>query len=255
MLLKDRTGIVFGVANKRSLATACAQAVSDHGARLIITYQGERLERTVRDLADVLPNESIAVPCDVGDEASLDRAFETIGEHMPRVDFAIHSIAFANREELDGRFADTSRGGWRTALEISAYSLTALARRLEPLMTEGGSVVTMSYLGGERVLPHYNVMGPAKAALESSVRYLASDLGPKGIRVNAVSAGPIRTLAASGIPGFGQMLDQVKERAPLRRNTTPGEVADAALFLVSRLSRGITGTTLYVDSGYHAMAI
>ena len=167
----------------------------------------------------------------------------------------MHSIAFAPREELDGRFADTTRTGWNTALEISAYSFTAIARRIDPLMPNGGSLVTMSYFGGEKVMPHYNVMGPAKAALESSVRYLAADLGPHSIRVNAISAGPLRTLAASGVAGFSQFLDIAREKSPLRRNTSPDEVGDATVFLASDLSRGITGTTLWVDCGYHIMAL
>jgi len=255
MLLQGKSGVVFGVANKRSIAFACAQSASEHGARLILTYQGERLEKTVRELAEGLPNEAIALPCDVSSEAALDEAFARIRDHMSEVDFGVHSIAFAPREELEGRFVDTTRSGWTTTLDVSAYSLTTITRRLEPLMAKGGSLVTMTYFGGEKVMPHYNVMGPAKAALESSVRYLASDLGPQGIRVNAISAGPIRTLAASGISGFSQFLDIARENSPLRRNTSPSEVGDAAVFLVSDMSRGITGTTLWVDSGYHIMAL
>jgi len=255
MLLRDKSGIVFGVANKRSIAYACAKSASSHGARLILTYQNERLEKGTRQLAESLPNEAIALPCDVGDDEHLDAAFATIADHMPRVDVAVHSIAFAKREELEGRFVETSRDGWRVALDVSAYSLAALAKRLEPLMPSGGSLVTMSYLGGLRVMPHYNVMGPAKAALESTVRYLAADLGPRGIRVNAVSAGPIRTLAASGIAGFSRILDVAKEKNPLQRNVTADEVGDATLFLLSGLSSGVTGTTLWVDGGYHIQAL
>lgn len=255
MLLQDKSGIIFGVANKRSIAYACAQSASAQGARLILTYQGERLGKTVEALAEALPNEAIAIPCDVADEASVDEAFERIAEFVPDPDFGVHSIAFAPREELEGRFVDTTRDGWAKALDVSAYSMTTIARRMEPLMTKGGSLVTMTYFGSEKVMPHYNVMGPAKAALESSVRYLASDLGPSGIRVNAVSAGPIRTLAASGVSGFQQFLEIAKANSPLRRNTEPAEVGDATVFLVSDMSRGITGTTMWVDSGYHIMAV
>jgi enoyl-[acyl-carrier protein] reductase I len=255
MLLQDKSGIIFGVANKRSIAFGCARSASEQGARLILTYQNERLEAGTRQLADSLPNEAITMKCDVGSEASLDEAFAEIQEHMPVVDFGVHSIAYADRDELAGRYSKTSRDGWAKALEVSAFSFTAVAHRLEPLMTNGGSLVTMTYFGSEKVLPHYNVMGPAKAALECSVRYLAADLGPRGIRVNAVSAGAIRTLAASGVAGFSQFLDIAKEKAPLGRNTTPSEVGDATVFLISDLSRGVTGTTLWVDGGYHIMAL
>lgn len=255
MLLQGRSGVILGVANKRSIAYACAKAASAQGARLILTYQNERLAETVGKLAAELPNEALALACDVSQDESLEQAVAAIGEHMPRLDFAVHSVAYARREELEGRFADTTREGWRTALEISAFSFADTSRRLAPLMSEGGSLVTMSYLGADRVMPHYNVMGPAKAALQACVRYLASDLGPQGVRVNAVSAGPIRTLAASGISGFGQMLDLARERSPLRRNVTADEVADATVFLLSDLSRGVTGTVLWVDGGYHVMAV
>ena len=255
MLLQGKSGIVFGVANKRSIAYACAQSASAQGATLILTYQNERVEKTVKELADNLPNEAIAIPCDVGTEAGLDAAFEQIADHMPNPHFGVHSIAFAPREELEGRFCDTTRDGWNTALDVSAYSFTSLARRMEPLMTEGGSLVTMTYFGSEKVMPHYNVMGPAKAALVASVRYLAADMGPNNIRINAVSAGPIRTLAASGVSGFSQFLDIAREKAPLRRNTSRDEVGDATVFLVSDLSRGVTGTTLWVDCGYQIMAL
>ncbi len=255
MLLKDKSGVVFGVANKRSIAYACARSASAQGARLILTYQNERLEKATKELADALPNEAIALECDVSDEAALDGAFAQIADHMPQVDFGVHSIAFAPREELEGRFTDTTRAGWTKALDVSAYSMTAITRRMEALMPEGGSLVTMTYFGSEKVMPRYNVMGPAKAALEASVRYLAADLGPKGIRVNAISAGPIRTLAASGVSGFSQFLDIAKEKSPLRRNTSADEVGDAVVFLASPLSRGITGTTMWVDCGYHIMAL
>jgi enoyl-[acyl-carrier protein] reductase I len=256
MLLQGKTGIILGIANKRSIAYACARAASAAGATLILTYQNERLRRGVEILAEGLPGEAVVVECDVSDDDSLERAFTEVAEHAPQLDFILHSVAFANRDELVGRFSDTTREGWRTALDVSAYSLAAVARVAEPLMVEhGGSIVTMSYLGGQRVLPHYNVMGPAKAALESTVRYLAADLGPHGVRVNAVSAGPIRTLAASGISGFAEMLDMVAERSPLRRNATANEVADSTLFLLSDLSRAVTGSVLWVDCGYHIMAV
>lgn len=255
MLLQGKSGVVLGVANKRSIAYACAAAAAREGARLLLTYQNERLAEGVRELAATLPGEALTAPCDVSDDALLDQAVARMGELLPRIDFAIHSVAFARREELEGPFSATTREGWATALDVSSYSLVALARRLAPFMQDGGSLVTMSYLGGERVMPSYNVMGPAKAALESAVRYLAADLGPSGIRVNAVSAGPLRTLAAAGISGFGQMLDLAKARSPLRRNATQEEVADATLFLLSDLARAVTGTTLFVDCGYHIMAV
>ena len=255
MLLEGRTGIVFGVANKRSIAYACARSAAAQGARLILTYQGERLAEGVADLAAALPGPATALACDVSSDAQLDTAFAAIAETMPKVDFAIHSVAFADRHDLEGGFVATSREGFAKALDISTYSFTAIARRLAPLMPEGGSLVTMSYLGGERVVPHYNVMGPAKAALESSARYLALDLGPQNIRVNVVSAGPIRTLAASGIGDFNKMLEIGKARSPLQRNVLADEVGDATVFLVSDLARGITGQTLYVDAGFHITAL
>lgn len=255
MLLQGKSGLILGVANKRSIAHACAQALSAQGANLVLTYQNERLAKGVDGLAEGLPGEASTIECDVADDASLETCFGQLGERLDQLDFVIHSVAFAQREELEGRFVATSRDGWRTALDVSAYSLAAVSRHAEGLMHDGGSIVTMSYLGGERVMPHYNVMGPAKAALESTVRYLASDLGPHGIRVNALSAGPIRTLAAAGISGFSQILDVSASKSPLRRNATTDEVADAALFLCSDMSRAVTGTTLWVDCGYHIMAV
>jgi len=254
-LLAGRQGIVFGVANKRSIAYACARAASEQGARLILTYQGERLREGVEELAAALPGEALALPCDVSSDAALDAAMAAIAEQAPRLDFAVHSIAFAEKAELEGEFLDTSRAGFLKAHEISTYSLIALAQRLAPLMNEGGSLVTMSYLGGERVVPHYNVMGVAKAALESAVRYLAYDLGPRGLRVNAVSAGPIRTLAAAGIANFSDMLEIGRTRSPLRRNVEASEVGDATVFLCSELARGITGSVLFVDAGFHCTAL
>ncbi len=253
-LLQGKAGIVFGVANKRSIAFACAQSAAAQGARLVLTYQGERLREGVEQLAASLPGGAVALACDVGSDAGIDRFFgelPLLKPALPRIDFAVHSIAFAPKEELEGPFVDTSRAGFQQAHEISCYSFTALARRLAPLMTAGGSLVTMTYLGGDRVVPHYNVMGLAKASLEASVRYLAADLGPAGIRVNAVSAGPIRTLAAAGISDFASILEIAKARAPLRRNVDAAEVGDATTFLLSDLSRGVTGGVLFVDGGFN----
>jgi len=245
----------MGVANDRSIAWGIAQAVAREGARLAVTYQGERLEENVRELAGGLANPLI-LPCDVSKDADIDALAERVRVAFGGLDFVIHAVAFALREELDGEFLNTSRDGYRIAQDISSYSLTALARRMAPLMEgRGGSLVTLSYLGGERVVPHYNVMGVAKAALECSVRYLAADLGPKGIRVNAISAGPIKTLAAAGVHGLSKMLEYHRNHAPLRKNTEQEEVGDAALFLVSRLSRGITGEVIHVDGGFHVMAM
>lgn len=255
MLLENKNGIIFGVANKRSIAYGCAQAASAAGARLILTYQGDRLEKSAKQLAEALPNEAIALPCDVGSDEAIDACFAQVREHFDTLHFGVHSIAYADRAELDGMFLDTSRAGFARALEISSWSMAGLTQRIVPMMTEGGSLVTMSYMGAEKVVPHYNVMGPAKAALEASVRYLAYDLGPKDIRVNAISAGPVRTLAAAGIAGFNQMLDVMKDRSPLKRNTNIAEVADATVFLLSDMSRGITGTTLHVDSGYNITSL
>lgn len=252
-ILDGKTGIVFGVANKRSLAWACAQSLSRAGMRLALTYVGERMEKTVRELAAELPD-SIVLPCDVTQPETIDQVFETLRETFGALDTVVHAIAFAKREELEGDFYNTSREGYMLAHEVSAYSLTAIARRALPLM-EGrqGSLVTLTYIGGLRVVPNYNVMGIAKAALEASVRYLAHDLGPRGIRVNAISAGPVRTLSASGVSGFTRMLDQIAAVAPLRRNITAEEVGDACLFLSGPHARGITGTILYVDAGYNIM--
>ncbi len=255
MLLEGKTGLILGVANKRSLAWAIAQAVAREGARLALTFQGERLEENVRALAAGL-DRPLILPCDVARDEDLDGVAQAIKGELGSLDFVIHAVAFALREELDGRFVDTSRAGYHLAQDISSYSLVALARRVAPLMAgREGSIVTLSYLGGERVVPNYNVMGVAKAALEMSVRYLAADLGPLGIRVNAVSAGPVRTLAASGVHGLSRLLEFHREHAPLRKNTEQDEVGDAALFLASRLSRGITGEVLHVDNGFHVLGL
>jgi enoyl-[acyl-carrier protein] reductase I len=255
MLLQGKTGLILGIANKRSLAWGIAQSVSREGARLAVTYQGERLEENVRELAAGL-DRPVILPCDVSRDEDLETLAASVKNELGGLDFVVHAVAYALREELDGDFVNTSREGYRMAQDISSYSLTALVRRTAPLMEgRGGSVVTLTYLGGERVVPHYNVMGVAKAALECSVRYLAADLGPKGIRVNAISAGPIKTIAASGVHGISKMLEYHRAQAPLRKNTEQEEVGDAALFLVSRLSRGITGEVLHVDGGFHVMGM
>ncbi len=256
-LLAGRSALVVGVANKRSISWAIADALRQHGARVALTYQGERVERDVRKLAETLGDDTPVLPLDVTDGDQIAAATSEAAETLGGLDILVHGVAFAPAEDLAGRFADTSRDGWSTALDISAYSLVELARHAEPLMNEGGngSIMTLSYLGGVRATPGYNVMGPAKAALESSVRYLAWDLGEAAIRVNAISAGPVRTLAARGISGFSTMADSIAERAPLRRGIEATDVAGAAVFLASDLSRGVTGTTLYVDAGYHAMGL
>jgi enoyl-[acyl-carrier protein] reductase I len=246
---------VFGVANKRSIAWACARSLSDAGMRLCLTYAGERLEESVRELAAELPR-SVVLPCDVTVPEQIDGVFARLQGEFGGLDTIVHAIAFAKREELEGDFFHTSKAGYMLAHEVSAYSLTEITRKALPLM-EGreGSIVTLTYIGSERVIKNYNVMGIAKAALEASVRYLAADLGPRKIRVNAISAGPIRTLSSSGVSGFTQMLDYIAEHAPLRRNVTADEVGDACLFLVGPHSRGITGSIVYVDAGYHVMGV
>jgi enoyl-[acyl-carrier protein] reductase I len=253
--LEGKTGVVLGVANKRSIAWACARALHEQGMRLAFTYAGERMEKGVQALAEELPG-SIVLPCDVTKPAEIDAAFAAIREAFGFLDAVVHGVAFAKREELIGDFYHTSRDGYMIAHEVSAYSLTAVARRALPLM-EGrtGSIVTLTYIGSERVIQNYNVMGIAKAALEASVRYLAHDLGPRGIRVNAISAGPIRTLSAAGIAGFNEILDHIASRAPLRRNISAEEVGATCAFLAGPMSSGITGSTIYVDAGYHIMGI
>ena len=254
--LADRVGLVIGVANKRSISWAIARAAGEQGARLVVTHQNERLEENVRDLADAL-SDPLILPCDVTDAAQVDRLFAAIDERYGRLDFLVHGVAFADRVDLERPFVETSREGFLKALDISAYSLVSLTRRAVPLMEKagGGSVLTLSYLGADRVFPNYNVMGVAKAALEASVRYLAADLGPKNIRVNAISAGPIKTLAASGISGFSNILQVYRDRAPLRRTVETSEVGDAAVFLLGPAGRAITGEVLMVDGGFHAMGI
>jgi enoyl-[acyl-carrier protein] reductase I len=254
MMLEGKRGLVLGVANKRSIAWGIAQAVAGAGARLALTYQGERLEENVRELAATL-KDPLVLPCDVSKDEDLARLAADVAKEFGALDFVVHAVAYALREELDGEFVNTSREGYRVAQDISSYSLTALAKVTVPLMAQGGSIITLSYLGGERVVPNYNVMGVAKAALEMSMRYLASDLGPKGIRVNAISAGPIKTIASSGVHGISKMLEYHREHAPLRKNTEQAEVGDVALFLVSPLSRGVTGEVIHVDGGFHVMGM
>ncbi len=253
MLLEGKQGLVLGVANRRSIAWAIAQALAGEGAQLAFTYQGERLKEGVQDLVSSLDQEPLLLPCDVTRDDELDAVFAAVGERFGGLDILIHSLAYAAKEDLEGRFVDTRRENFSLALDISAYSLTACVRRAEPLMERrgGGAVLTMTYLGGERAVPNYNVMGVAKAALDASVRYLAYELGPKRIRVNAISAGPIRTLAARSIAGFTTMEAIMEQRAPLHRNIEAGEVGQAALFLCSPMASAITGEILFVDAGYH----
>ena len=253
-MLENKVGMIFGVANKRSIAWACATACAEHGAKMAFTYQGERLKENVEKLAGEL-NDSLIVPCDVTNQAEVDTAFKAVEEKYGRLDFLVHSIAFAPREALEGEFITTTREAFLTALEISAFSLTQVSLAAAPLMKDGGSIVTMSYYGAEKVVMNYNVMGVAKAALESSTRYLAADLGKNNIRVNAISAGPINTLSARGVKNMGTLLNYVGEKSPLKRNVTAAEVGNTALFLVSDLASGITGETIYVDCGYNIMGI
>jgi enoyl-[acyl-carrier protein] reductase I len=253
-MLENKVGMIFGVANKRSIAWACAEACAAQGAKLAFTYQGERLKENVEKLAGELPD-SLVVPCDVTDQSAVDAAFQSVGSKYGKLDFLIHSIAFAPKEALEGEFVTTTREAFRTALEISAFSLTQVALAAAPLMKDGGSIVTMSYYGAEKVVMNYNVMGVAKAALEASARYLAADLGKNNIRVNAISAGPINTLSARGVKGMGSLLSYVGDKSPLRRNVSAAEVGSTALFLVSDMSSGITGETIYVDCGYNIMGI
>jgi enoyl-[acyl-carrier protein] reductase I len=252
-ILTNKTGLIVGVANKRSISWAIATAAAAAGARLAITYQGERLEENVRELASSL-TDPLVLPCDVTDDSQIAAMFAGIEREFCGLDFLVHGAAFAPRAELSAPFVQTSRDGFRLSLDISAYSLIALARGALPLMERrgGGSILTLTYLGSERVFQNYNVMGVAKAALEACVRYLAADLGPKGIRVNAISAGPIKTLAAAGIAGFSSILQQYRERAPLRRTVETDEVADAAVFLLGSAGRAVTAEVLMVDAGYHA---
>ncbi len=254
-MLENRFGIIFGVANKRSIAWATAQALHEAGAGLAFTYQGERLKENVESLTSSEMPGSLVLPCDVTKAEEVAETFERLKEKFGKLDFLVHSIAFAPREALEGEYLATTRDAFLTALDISAYSLAQLARAAAPLMTEGGSIVTMTYYGAEKVVSGYNVMGVAKAALEASVRYLAADLGPRNIRINAISAGPIQTLSARGVSGLSTMMKHHAERAPLRRNVEAREVGNTALFLCSPLSSGITGEVIHVDCGFNIMGI
>ena len=252
---EGKRGLVLGVANRRSIAWAIARRLADEGAALAFTYQGERIERSVRELAATVES-PLVTACDVRSDDDVARVFAEVGDAFDgSLDLLVHSVAYAAAEDLEGRFTDTPRDRFWLALDVSAYSLVSCARAAEPLMPAGGSILTMTYLGGERAVPHYNVMGVAKAALDASVRYLAWDLGARGVRVNAVSAGPVRTLAARSIAGFPTMEAIVEERAPLRRQIEAGDVGAAAAYLLSDDAANVTGTTLYVDSGYHAMGM
>jgi len=254
---EGKRGLILGVANRRSIAWAIAQRLAAGGAQLAFTYQGERIEKNVRDLAETVSS-PLVTELDVRSDDEIERVFREVGETFEGgLDLLVHSVAFADARDLEGRFTDTPRDRFWMALDVSAYSLVACARAAEPLMEAGGggSILTMTYLGGERAVPHYNVMGVAKATLDASVRYLASDLGAKDIRVNAVSAGPVRTLAARSIAGFPTMEAIVEERAPLKRNIDAEDVGAAAAFLLSDDAKNVTGTTFYVDSGYHAMGM
>ena len=249
-MLEGKKGAIFGVANKNSLAWHIAEQAHRHGAELVFGVANERFAERAMALAQRCGSPDPVI-CDVSSEDSIAQAMRQVGEHMPKLDFLVHAIAFANKEDLEGRFVETSRTGYLMAQDISSYSLTALVRAAEPLLHPGSSVLTLSYLGAVRAVPSYNVMGVAKAALEASVRYLAADLGPSGIRVNAISAGPIKTLSSAGIRGLKEKLHLQEERAPLRRNVTGEDVGKAAAFLLSDLASGVTGDVLYVDCGYH----
>jgi enoyl-[acyl-carrier protein] reductase I len=252
--MAGKRGLVMGVANERSIAWGIAAQAHAHGAELAFTYQGEALAKRVKPLAESVGSD-IVLQCDVTDDASVDEVFRTLEEKWGSIDFVVHAIAYADKEELKGRYVNTSREGFLRSLDISCYSFTAVAQRAVPLMTDGGSLLTLTYYGAEQVMPHYNVMGVAKAALESSVRYLAADLGAQGIRVNAISAGPIKTLAASGIGDFRHILKWNEYNSPLRRNVTIEQVGGAGLYLLSDLSNGVTGEIHHVDSGYHVVGM
>jgi enoyl-[acyl-carrier protein] reductase I len=254
-LLAGKTGIVFGVANKRSIAWAIAQAWHKAGAKLAFTYQGERLKDNVEELAGTFGADTLILPCDVTRDEDIANVFKAVAEKFNKLDLLLHSVAYAPKEALEGEFVNTNREAFRVAHDVSAYSLVALARSAAPLMTDGGSIVAMSYYGAEKVVPHYNVMGVAKAALEASTRYLAYDLGPKKIRVNCISAGPVNTLAARGISGFMEMLKHYETHAPLKRNVTPDELGATGAFLASDGAAAITGQVLYVDAGYQIMGM
>lgn len=252
-MLEGKAGIVFGVANKRSIAWSIAEAWHKAGARLALTYQGERLQRNVAELAESFGSNAPLYPCDVTRDEEIQNVFRSLTRDFGKIHLVLHSVAFAPKEALEGRFVDTTREAFGVAHDVSAYSLVAISRAALPLMTEGGSMVTLTYYGSEKVIPRYNVMGVAKASLEAAVRYLAHDLGPHNIRVNAISAGPMNTLAARGIRGFGSMLKRHAEHAPLKRNVQPKELGSTGLYLGSDLSAGVTGEVIYVDCGYNVM--
>jgi enoyl-[acyl-carrier protein] reductase I len=254
-MLAGKIGLVFGVANKRSIAWAIAQAWHRAGATLAFTYQGERLKENVEELVSTFGSDTLLIPCDVTRDEEIHRVFEQVKQRFGKLHLLLHSIAFAPREALEGDFLSTSRDAFRVAHDVSAYSLVALSRQAAPLMTDGGSILSMTYYGSEKVVPRYNVMGVAKAALEASTRYLAYDLGPKGIRVNCISAGPVNTVAARGIAGFMEMLKRYEERAPLKRNVLPDELGATGVFLASDGGAAITGQVIYVDCGYQIMGM
>lgn len=253
-LLEGKRGIITGVANERSIAWGCAQACAEQGAELMFTYLGDAQEKRVRKLLETLPG-AACFPCDVTKDEEIAAFFGEVKSQWDSLDFLIHSIAFADREDLSGRFLDTSRSNYHMAIDISAYSLLGLAREAAPLMRNGGSIVAMTYYGSEKVMPHYNIMGVAKATLETTAKYLASDLGPSNIRVNCVSAGPVRTLSSAAIPGFKKMLRTTANNAPLRRNISHAEVANSTVYLLSDLSSGVTGEVHHVDSGYNILGM
>jgi enoyl-[acyl-carrier protein] reductase I len=253
-LMAGKKGLIMGVANDRSIAWGIAQAVHAHGAELCFTFQGDALEKRVKPLAKSIGCD-FTLPCDVTDPASIEAVFAAIGQHWGQVDFLVHAIAFSNKDELKGKYLDTTPDNFALTMNVSCYSFTAVAQRAVPLMKSGGALLTLTYYGAERVMPHYNVMGVAKAALEASVRYLAADLGDAGIRVNAISAGPIKTLAASGIGDFRYILKWNELNAPLKRNVTTEEVGNAGLFLLSDLGAGVTGEVMHVDAGYHVVGM
>ncbi len=254
MLLKGKKALIFGVANDRSIAYAVAKAFKDHGASLAFSYVGEAIQKRVEPINAEIGGD-FCFPCDVTNDAEIACAADTVRQKWGSVDIIVHSVAFANRDDLKGRMVDTSRAGFSLAMDVSAFSLVALCQAFEPMMAPGSSVMAMTYLGSQRVITNYNVMGVAKAALEASVRYLATDLGEKGIRVNAVSPGPLKTLASSGISGFKTILSHVEDRAPLHRNITTEDVAGTAVYLASGLSTCVTGEVIFVDSGYNIMGI
>ena len=254
-LLSGKLGIVFGVANKRSIAWAIAQAWHKQGAKLAFTYQGDRLKENVEELVGTFGRDTLLMPCDVTKDHDIANVFKTVGEKFGKLHLLLHSVAFAPKDALEGEFVNTSREAYRIAHDISAYSLVALSRAAAPLMIDGGSIMAMSYYGAEKVVPHYNVMGVAKASLEASTRYLAYDLGPKKIRVNCISAGPVNTLAARGIAGFNDMLRHYEAHAPLKRNVVPDELGATGVFLASAGAAAITGQVIYVDGGYQIMGM